>query len=148
MSDSVHTESRRRRSKVHSCKARASLRRRAMTLSVPRMGECRRAKSGEPRLSFQDIAKMNDDTDDTVIRRALVEHSDHSARQTALRRTAQALEVLAGVLAGYPSRHADAWASEAWQKDLKDLEIACEQLRRHATELRRLADGGGHGSGS
>jgi hypothetical protein len=78
------------------------------------------------------------DEDDTVVRRALIPDRSPDV-QPALRRIAASIHVLANVVGGYPTRHTEVWQSPEWQKDLKDLLLACERLREHARELDILA---------
>jgi hypothetical protein len=87
---------------------------------------------------------MNDknNDDDTQIRRALnVEFLVDDEQETQLTRIADALSALANVFDMYPARHRETWESADWQKDLRDLGIACDQLREHSAALRAIAAG-------
>jgi hypothetical protein len=58
---------------------------------------------------------------------------------STLARIAADLDMIAGVLAAYPTRNPAVWNSAEWLKDRKDLEIACERIRASARVLDELS---------
>jgi hypothetical protein len=76
--------------------------------------------------------------DDTAERPALTDYDP--ATFAKLRRIAIDIDLVAEVLGRYPHRNPDVWLSAAWEKPLKDLELACERLRARARQLEQIAD--------
>jgi len=81
----------------------------------------------------------------TIERLAELPQSEAHPPAESLARIAANLKVIAGVLAEYPQRNPDAWNSPGWEKELRDLHIACERLNEYARRMEdlsaRLVDG-------
>jgi hypothetical protein len=57
----------------------------------------------------------------------------------ALARIAGGLDLLASVLAAFPTQNPQVWEHSSSAKQLKDLMFACEHLRQHARQLEAIA---------
>jgi hypothetical protein len=77
---------------------------------------------------------------DTVEQPVLVT-GERQATIAALARISVSLDLLASVLASFPAKNAALWHASDMDKQLQDLNLACEHLRAHARQLEDLAQG-------